>query len=82
MTEIQWAEYIQTYKPTDKESLTGYLKDLYNYARQGNLESGISMTRANQLIVDFPEVKDMSLYKMIDNINRSHQYNVQEGFRK
>lgn len=80
MTETEWAQYIQTFEPTSQGEAETYLKDLSAYARGGNIECGIALSRAKRTSVDYPVLTTMPEFRRIDSMDRSHQSRGQNLF--
>ncbi len=81
MTSNEWAQYIQTFEPETIEQAEQYYADLQQYAKGGNIESGIAVNRAKRLMVDFPQLDKTKLDRMKYE-DRVIQNQIQEGFFK
>lgn len=80
MTEQDWAQYIQTYEPTNEQELKTYMTDLLNYAKRDSIASGIALLRAKQTSFYWPELLKSREYLLIESEDRSNQRRIQEGF--
>ena len=79
MTEEDWAMYIQVFKP-EPDQVDEFINDLYQYAKRGNVESGISKFRIDGLVNKYPHIRNTKEYRQIQLIDKSNQLGIQDGF--
>ena len=79
LTEEEWHQYIQDFKP-EPEQVSEYIKDLWNYAKRGNMESGIAKFRIDGVARKYPHVLNTMEYRQITLEDKQNQRTIQEGF--
>lgn len=81
MTSDDWAQYITSFVPSNRQEAEQYLDDLLAYSKTGNFESGIARCRAVPLFIDFPDLDESKLRKISFN-DRFEQTTIKEGFKR
>lgn len=81
MTDIDWHRWIQEHKP-EPDQIDSFINDLYQYAKRGNVESGIARFRIEGIARAFPRVEKTKEYRQIILIDKHNQGIIQEGFNK
>lgn len=81
MTDLDWHQYIQEFKP-NPDQVDAFINDLYQYAKRGNMESGIARFRIEGIARAYPRVEKTKEYRQIIYMDKDNQRIIQEGFNR
>jgi len=65
MTEHEWAQYIQQYKPETEADAIEFLQTLFEYSNIANMEAQVAEFKAEGVGRKFPSTKELHTYKGI-----------------
>jgi len=80
MTEHEWAQYIQQYKPETEADAIEFLQTLFEYSNIANMEAQVAEFKAEGVGRKFPSTKELHTYKGIMRNANKFQHHIQDGF--